>query len=456
MAIPKLFEAVSILNSDEWSLFGRHLLLYSREGSDNYKLYKALNKNRNKLSEEKYSEQLRIKSFKQMSPKVYSNMLSRVFVWLEEWLAIHTFKSEAYQMELMLNKAYNRRGLFKNADKVANKLESQIKKEKHLSLNQSWSLAELYHNQFFSSNPIKIKNKLTLLEDCTQNYMAYVTQRSLLYLLELENQIRINHEVDFQQKKILENLIAITHETELSRTLNLARLAIKKPELNNFIGFKEALKSGTLDPSSDLFLMLASYLKICADLIWHKALSTDASIFLEAYQLTFEAYRQNNNHKLNAFNLFNAVSFISTIIDSKETEKFINEWIDMVHTKYKDSALRFCNALNAFRHNNYEVLPKLLSGLEFDAPIYKYISGALAIIAQYELGEEALMSSMIQNYKKQLKRNRKTKYKLVNIKLANLIEVIILLNKSKYDKNVVIDIDKFSPCYYKSWVIKHL
>ena len=155
-------------------------------------------------------------------------------------------------------------------------------------------------------------------------------------------------------------------------------------------------------------------------------------------------------------NLFNGVSTLGTMMSYEETEAFIARWIDYVHTSHKESTLQYCHVINAFRHDHYNDMPQLLQGLQFDQPYWKIDSQLLLIIAHYKLGNEELTYTLIQNFKNQFKRNKAIIPPQVYEKQENLLEIIDLLIKSKYDRTIKIDLDKYDSIFYRTWVEKQL
>ena len=103
--------------------------MHTRKGSDNFDFFEYLHKRRERISSITDADGVRENHFPQMTLKGFSNMMSRLFNWLEEWLAIEEFKKQRYQEEVMLVKAYNRRGLYKLANshaKILKKIFQEI------------------------------------------------------------------------------------------------------------------------------------------------------------------------------------------------------------------------------------------------------------------------------------------------------------------------------------------
>ena len=456
MATPKLLQALSSISDDEWNSFRKYLLISIKKDSISYKCFKRLYDHRTKMNLPDYDEHINKKYFPSIKPKAFSNTLSRIFVKLEEWLALESFRNERHAKELQLIKAYNLRGLFKLADQTAAKLENKIKSENYLSLDRNKSLTQLYHSQYYSNNPIKRKEDPTLFADCLTNFIRTTNEYAVGYLLELENQAQTRNIQNVPLKEALSKLRATAYTSELNEILGHTYKMFCNNDKAAYLRLENILQSEVLDSASDLFLILTIYLRRVSGELYQKQLISRKQA-LTAYQLSFLATAKNNNQKFSAMNLFNGVTTLGTMLSYKETEAFISKWIDKVHTKHKESTAKFCQVLNYFRHDNYQPIPQLLQGLMFDQYIYKIISQVLLIIAHYkQLGEEELVSNLIQNLRNQMKRNASIIPKQNYSKIQNLLRIIELLIKSKYDRSININLEDYDAVYYRSWVNKQL
>jgi len=445
MSSPKLFQALNLISDDEWNSYRKYLLMYTRKDSNNYKCCQILYQHRNKLASPDFDDHVNHKYFPSIKSKSFHNILSRLFGWFEDWLAIDSFRNTKHSKELALIKRYNQLGLFSLANTVAEKTEKDLKNTSNLSLDQNKVLAKLYHSQYYSSNPIKNKKGTNLLSDVCRSFIDSTSEQAIFYLIERYNSNALRNRDYNEVDKALEAITLSSSQTSLSHILQLVLNMIRQPNAEIIGQVLEKLESEEIDKYSDLYLILSIYLRRSAAELWTKGGLDDPWLAMRSYHLSFSATENNKHQKFTAINLFNGVSTIGIMLDFEETAQFINKWVDKVHTSYPTSAEKYCHALNAFRHDKYELLPELLTGLEFDYYHHRVISNAMMIIAQYKLGEEDLTMTLIQNLKKQLKRNDSTLQKLMVIKLTNLLDVIRLLSKSKYDHNVVIDLDNFKP-----------
>jgi len=455
MASPKLFTALHVLSKDEWLSFRKYLLMQTRAESNNFECFSLLAERKDQLLDDGLEENLRSQFFPTMSSKGFSNVLSKLFQWFEDWFAIHSFQEERYGKELHLIKNYNQRGLFTLADKVSSKLESKILNSDHLDLDQNETLAKVYHYQYYSSNPIKRKNR-NLFKDCVDTYIKGIRDRSTAYLLDMVHVTNLLEKEFGQSKEILTGFTSLIPSTELAEVLECAIRLAEYKEDQDFIKFKEYLESDILDSHSDLYLILTLYLRRCSLSIWNKDTSFDTNNILDAYQIYFAAIEKNKHQQFLPVNLFNGLSVLASLLTYDETKAFIDKWIPKVHTQYKDSVIRYSTALNEFRHERYDEIPLLVRDLKFENQNYKTFSQVLNIIAMYKLSEDDIVINLISNFKKQLKRNS-SELPQHSIKgLHNLMEIILILNKSRYNKKLTIPLEKYQPLYYKFWVLQEL
>jgi len=455
MSSPKLIQVLAHLSDEEWISLRKFLLQYTREESINYRCIQHLYTNRKKLDQDNIDKKIREKYFSDIKPKAFSNVLSRLFLWLEEWLAVATFQEDSNAVQLALIKKYDQLGLYKMANQVATKLESNLRDVEKTDTMHNRVLSDFYHGQYYSSNPAK-KDSYSMLQKVCQSFLNNIAEQSVYYLLETNSTAKLRSSEFSELNTTLEKIVAITPDTELSRTLKLCLEIVKKPTSKIVAQLIEKLESGIIDEASDLYLVLSIYLRRSAAELWIDGQLDNASLAMRCYHISLVATESNKRQKFTVTNLFNVVGTLGIILSFEETAQFINKWALKAYSKYPESVVQYCHAMNAFRHDKYDLLPKLLTGLDFDYYQYKVISNAIMIIAQYKLGEEDLTITLIHNMKKQLKRNKSNLSKSLSLRINNLIELIRILAKSKYDPSIEINIDDYHPLYFKSWVLKQL
>ncbi len=455
MATPKLLEAVYTLTTDEWSSFGKYLLTKTRPNSDHHLLFKVLLKNKAALLEDGKSDKIRVKHFTAMTSKTYSNLLSRLFLYFEEWFSINMYLSSNYEKELLLIKGYNQKGLFKLANNVARNLVQRINSATYKSLDQQTVLKQLHTLQYFSNNPIKKTEGHEIFCSGINAFLSSTEEQALFLLLELENRTALNHQDLSQARSNLEGLIQSKH-SELSQTMTLCLEALRDPSLDHIINLKTRLNTSTILPSSDLYLALTIYLRKALNKVLNKNICVEAKEVLEIYQLTLSAMSANPHQKLLPVSLINAVAGLSLHTTYEETETLIQEWVPRTFTKYPESLSNYCNASNLFIHNRYDEAIDYLIGLEFDNINIKASSQAMLIIAHYMNDAEDLALTMAANFKKQLSRNKSKLYRADYLGLYNFTKVLPLIYKSKYDKSIIIDLKDYERLAFRNWVVKQI
>ena len=167
----KVIETLSTFSSKEWSSFRKYLLTKTGEDSDIFEVFSILFDRRNRLHTLEKLEEKRRKYFDHLTPKGFSNVLSRINLWLEEWLSIQMMQSIDYEEELLLTKAYNSRGLYDLADQKARKIIKGLNSSSPPHALESKIMSRLYHLQYFSDNPIKYREGGPFLEKLITSYL---------------------------------------------------------------------------------------------------------------------------------------------------------------------------------------------------------------------------------------------------------------------------------------------
>ena len=455
MAIPKLFYAAYTLSKDEWSSFRKYLLMSAKKDSDNVRLFEAMKKSRTNLIENDFSDKIRTKHFSEMSPKNYSNLLSRVFIVFEEWFGTELLKSEAYTKSLLLNKGYNRKGLFKLANQKFDQLEKVIHDNKVIDVQQQRVLYELYNQTYHSTNP-KRKEK-DLFRKIAEALVSSSREQALLWQLDAANRTRlfIVDEDSSTVNSYLESIAKLGGDNELSRLLKEALKLFQADEIG-VLKFRDLLEESSLSRSSDLYLILASYFRINTIRLYKAGTLSDGTLVSEAYRINLMAFDLNQNHKLTQVAMVNAVDWICTFESFEDSEKIIDEWIPKTTTNDPESLRKYCQCLNYFKHERYEELPRILAEITYERVDIRLNGQAMLLIALYMIGEEELLLTKIDNLKKQLKRGENKFPTAVAIGIKNLMSLLKVLLLSKYTNKVSINLSDYTPIIWRSWVVNHI
>jgi len=456
MATPKFFNSLATLDKDERKSFKQCLSLHIREGSDPDKCYQYLHKQADNLQKADFDEVVRKKHFTKLTSKAFSNLLSKLQGHFESWLSNKMFLEEPYEKEILLVKGLNQRGLYQQADQVFNKTLKQLKNEQHIDLYQHRVMAALYREQYYSNNPIKKEKWQTIYKELLEYQIKTQMEQSALCLLEATN-IEGVRPLDFQiEKQILRTIAESQKDSKLSEVILTIVNYFQDEGDEQIEDLLDHLETDRFDNSSDLFLILTAYIRRIVTVRWKKGGLENQDLYSRSIHLCLEATEQNPRQKFNAQYLFNCVSALAHFETEAYMEALIDKWSQKVHTAYPESVKRYCKALVAFRNDKYEKIPSLLNNTTFDLGNYKLGSYLLNLIAQYKLGEEDLTTSMITNFRKQLKRNSNVESDRNIRAMYNTTRFITDLMKSKYQKNLQLDLINYNPIFYKTWAAKQI
>jgi len=457
MAQPKLFVALTHITEEEWLSLKKYILMYTRKESQNYQCLQKIYEHRKKLKKVDLDKDLNSKYFPELKSKVFSNILSRLFGWYEEWLAEYTFSQEKYNKELMLIKAYNRRGYFARADAISNSLTESLKEEA-TSMRRLQVQKEMLHYQYYSNNPIKRNQGNEIFEKLLLSYLKEVRAESGFYLLEQNNRsISSDSKLDHPKYNKLYNLTKEGEESELSNIFSLLIEVQTNDNLSAAKDLTQLLESDILHASDDLYSIVVIALRRSIIRLFSASKFHDHELLLRIITLGLKAIESNEHQKLLPVSLFNAVNQLALFHGNREsTEQLVVDWIPKLHTKHRDTCRTYCKAIVAFRFEEFHRLPDLLNGLVFENRVYEFFSTAQLIIAHYKLGSDVLVVNLIHNFQKRLRRNKSLLSSALHSGLTNLMKIISLMIKKKYDKSIVIDISQYQRIIYKAWVEKEL
>lgn len=440
------------VDQKEWKSLKRFLLLYTSEHTEYYRLLTKISqlKNLNDFDTEIFREQ----HVKDIKPKNFLNMMSRVLEWVEDWVVYKHMNENADQKKLYLIKAYNDRGLYKHADIHAEKLEYKLLHQKGLDLLTNKHLQELKHIQYYSNNPIKYKIGYEMLNDLIQYQKLSYKEYAMTYILELYNRSELSN---FDFKELIaetQKLLSQIEDSEVSNILKLTQELFIDNGDDNVIQLSKLVRSNTIESGTEFHLIVFLYLYRKARIKWTDGILQDSAALIDLIEYGIESGIYSINGKIPIFQFNNLVGQLSQFSQYNEVNSFINKWIDSVDTKDKSSSLNHAKAIASFYFEDYSNVLDRLQKVKYENISTKMLGYSLRTIALYELNEEALLQDHIHNFKRLLRRNQKAfshKIFLSHINLSKLIEMMI---KKKYNKSIVISLTDYNPLFYRSWFIK--
>jgi len=449
----KLISTLITLSPDEWSSFRKHLLMHTRKGSDNFSFFEYLHQRRERLLTIKDADVVREKYFPQMTSKGFSNMMSRLFNWLEDWLGIEEFKNKNYDHDLMLIKSYNRRGLFKLANSKAKELEKRLQNPKGLDLENNKCLAELYHIQYYSENSIKYKEGGELLNKLSKSYINKTKEHLLIYLPELFNIQRIQKYDLNETIKTIKRVIKILPESELSPYLDiLLDLNIKNdPKLLNKLF--DSVKIGRFNTDGFVHTLIVFYLIALSLQLWVKGKSISPDFIGKIHDYAISSGVLLKNKKMSQSRFHNLVATLSGIKTYNWAMNFIEKNYTLVDCKNIESSKKLAMAQVCFYHKKYDLINGYINSIEFDDFDIKMRSHCLEAVAMYKDKniDFEILQNKLQNIKRLLSRNKtKVSARYFN-STYNFIDIVSKLSIQKY-KEIEIDISSYKDLNFRTWI----
>jgi hypothetical protein len=423
------------------------------EESDNYQLFTALRKRKNKLAKMKNTDSVWREDFSHMSQKAFANLQSRVTVWLEEWLVFYDASKNKFQQNVQLIEGYNKRGLYQLADQLYYKTLKQLERDE--SVEHDCTLTALHKAQYFSDNPIKHIKGAALLEDVVQSYARWHSKQASLYLAELHNWGDIQH-VTFQEEKELYNqIISIEHlSPAYSHVVNLVR----EKEPNYLLQLISEIESNKIKEGTTTYIIILNYCLVYYLRLFNQGKINDPQLLLKLYNLGMNTGSFFSNGKIPIVRFHNIVNAISTFVTKEECDQFIQQWSKQVSTKDLESSRKVALAISCLSYEKYTEIIPLLNGITHEDLRLKVIANAILAIALHEEGDEYhdILVNHIFNYKRQLKRHQlKISHKLfyAYYNLCDFIEKISIQNKSSIK---TIDLSEYSYLMFRSWAHRKL
>lgn len=456
MGNSKLVRTLATLSKDEWSSLRKYILMSHDKTTEAFKIFSEFQKRKEKLNSPFDTSALHKKYFGKLTSKGFSNLLSRINKTIEDWLAIQQFENQNYARELSLVKAYNSRGLYQHADRIATKLEKQIAVDTTLDLAKTDIIHQLLHTQYYSDNPIKYNLTNNLLKELVITHKQYYHQLSLQYIAEMINWGAIKN-LDFKSElDQLDNILPQFESDELTKELGIMIKLVKNKDLDSLYWLTNSLLQGKFSIDSEIHDLVTLYLISFSLKIWMKGELSNPDKLVELYEYGLSSGALLRSGKIPQTRFYNILSTIGAIKDYYWTDGFVDRWIIKVDAINIDSAVALSKAYNNFYHQKYEEMRALLSKVKFEFTEQKLRSLGLILIAQYkDSSSHDLLPDQIDNFRRTLKRNKHRYSHIFLESHLNLIEVIEWMYSKKY-KQVQLNLDKYKYLIYRQWCMEEI
>ncbi len=430
--------------------------MHTRKGSDNFDFFEYLHKRRERISSITDADGVRENHFPQMTLKGFSNMMSRLFNWLEEWLAIEEFKKQRYQEEVMLVKAYNRRGLYKLANSHAKILEKNISGDSQLDLENQKALSNLYHTQFYSDNPVKYQD-ITLYKKLIESYTNSIFERLKMYQVGMINWGNLK-KIDFTAEiEFIKNTVPHCSQSETIHVFNKLINLIENQEVNCIKNIVETLKCKKIKINSELHTLLILYCVQYSIKGWMSEKIKDKNLIGEIYIYALNNKVFESDGKIPKVRFGNIISTLSLIKGYGWTNKLIDNYIKLVDCINYEDTLKLSKAQNCFQNERYDEIIHLINNIQGENIAQKNQISLLHIIGLFKSKkiDYEILNNKIHNYKRYLKRAKKTLTIKSYNSYFNSVSLIDQMSQAKFN-NKEVDVGKYQDLIFRSWFNKEI
>ena len=457
MKNPRLIDGLMMLEKVEWISFRKYIMMYCTKASDNYKLLEHLFSARNKLGEWSEIEEIKNPLFQKMTDKNFSNLMSRIFIWFEEWLVWYENKKDGTACDIQLVKIYNRKGVFNLADKTYRRVEQKLLSNTQLDLRKHRDLYQLHHYHYFSDNPVKYKRHGEILETLVSYFLLQFKEQGLLYISELHNWGDLQNYDYTVEIELLTQIGFLVADTQTSKVIELIKVMVSELNEKAFLDLRDVIFSKQINPDSELYVFASLYMITFSLRLWNNNKISNSQLVLEVYDFGLESGVLLNTGKIPFIRFINLVDTLGYIKSSQKNYVFVDKWKHLVGNESKEAIQALGYAQLKFSEEKYEEIIPLLLGMKFNTEWGRVRSSCLELIGLYSdrKNNYSILINRISNFKRVLKTYGSKSSNLTHRSFLNFTKVIELLAKRDFIKRTI-KIENYSPIMYKSWLINEI
>ena len=449
----KLIEGLKMLDRSEWTSFQKYLLMSCTEKSDQYELVQQLFLIQNELEDLEGIDAVKNPKFEHMSNKVFSNLMSRVYGLFEEWLFWYETKKDEDYREVELVKIFNRRGKYSLADKAYNRVSKRLREHDQLDFNTHKLMYQLYHNHYFSDNPVKYRRKEDILNLLVSYYSQQVAEQSLMYIVELHNWGIVNNYDMSHEIKLLEKMVNGSEDSEVTSVINLILRLVRDMDVEAFIKLKDIIHANQLRPGTELHILSSFYMITFSLRLWNAKKISDPTYVFDAYNYGLESRILLLSGKITFVRFITMVATLGNVKASKSNYDFVDRWKHLVAEENEASVKAMGYAELKFYERKLDEIIPLLVGQRFETDLARLRASALELIGLYpdRRNDYGFLVNKINNYKRVLRTYGEKSTNQTYLLFSNFTKVFDLLVKRDF-ANIKIRLEDYFPIVYNTWL----
>ena len=451
----KLFKIIESFDPDDRKKSSRYLLSRISDTSDTYQLFNYFHKNRYRLHS-KYlgieitHERLQPRS----SKKNFQNTMSKLTKLIEDYIRIDWAMEQEGINDLLLFKALNSRGLYHFYDLKKNSIQKKYGSAEKDSVWTDQYLLQIYHDQFFSNNPIKSKNGEELLIEMSDQLVKFTSNLSLLYQGVLAYFGRIRNSDLSDTISQLEPLVQVRNQEKLNEILHHFVLLnqYRLPQSFDFLYNKLVKTSCTLSHEIQSAILTSLIHYAYEEYRSGSSDTADALLSLNEYGISSGLLLINN--KMSATRFVNIVNVACACNKFSWAYQFIEDNNHLLYQQTKDETIHISKAQIHFHASEYEQVIGILISANYQNFMNNLRMRWLLLCSYFIHNRDDIdfLDAVIRNYNSFIK-NNKSKISEANYKGSlNLSRILKNQLKEPSEELLKTDLEEMNEVVFRSWV----
>lgn len=453
----KLIRALSTLNKEEWMSFRKFVISKTGQDSEIYSLFTKLHTKKSNFQSLGSLGDFRSKHFKHLSQQAFLSMVSKLYKWLEQWLIIFELENDEIEKQLYLIKALFRKGLNKEGQSQARKLENKVTAKKGLSFISSKIRAEINNEIYFGGTSNTVEERHEMLKLICKNRILQFSEEMQFLKAEIYNREKI-YRKDFNEiKNLIEQTTAFIPKNKIAEFGQLLQKTIKDEDPESLDQIQRAIINEEFMPNSKLESMVFAYAAINTRKLLHQNDIKDLDLSFQVLNMNLQRGIEKSEGGLTHISFHNMVDTIANLFSIDKAHQFMNRWIDAVETKAREETLKLAQSQIYFVERNFEEMKKYCGYISFDNYGQRTRAWLHIIICQFQSRKEDydLVMQSLASFKSYLKRNKRKYSK--NYYLSNNNAATILQKLVKNDfKPQKIELQDYKYLFYRKWITEEV
>ena len=456
----KLVRYLYSLKNKEWRAFEKYLQSIFRSGTDCLRLFEYIFKNRKRVYRDEL-DMLKIQKelFPHLPTKSIQNLASVLVRHLEDFWTIEDLKGQEIRWSALKFESLNKRGFYKEADRLFHEFESKNQSDNHLDLWVKYYGLRMYHERYFSNHPVK-QNRSEgnrFLQKTFHLKKQVISDLAMYYTAELRNMEQLYGD-DWSQEIAFHGKVIHLEERPLSKCLQAQSDLIDR----NYAEFPHLLWDLIFDDTSDMsdslritfFYRIRRYLRIKSRTGDSKARTMLKELLLKSLNSKKFIYNEQiANHRF--------VSDLNTLCQLGEVEaanQYVDKFIQWVPKKERQELEVLGRMQIHFANNNYTEVIQLFLRHSFKKVSDRLQASGLYLKAYFVEDNRDLvfLEMKIRNLKDFIRRNRIHLSKRQRASWTNFIKAYEMMVYNMGNEEIINFVNSCENIIDRIWIRKQL